>query len=529
MNRLDMEPRGQLTLDGQRIARAHGVLHQILRVIMGVKSRDELFHEVCRIGVERGGYAMAWVGWHDPVSKSLVPVAQRGDATDFLETNKLFSDERPEGRGLGGLAFSSGQTYICNDLCNDPLTRLWHAEAMKREYHAVGVVPLRLHGTVCGIFVAYADAAGFFRTEEIGLLEDLGSAISFVLDNLERQGNGAVGNGGVGHVAAAGKGARNHGGGARERAVSNSAAGNGAAGNGAAGNGAAGNGAAGHDPVVSDGAPDRPVDIKKVRASAQLEARVLERTAELRAAKDRAEAANQRKSAFLATMSHELRTPLHAMMGFTGILLQKASGPLNQEQVKQLETVLGCARTLLGLVNDILDISKIETGQMEVFTEVFDLASSVNRVTAIAQPLADKKGLTLRVELSPTLGQLATDQRRFEQILLNLLYNAIKFTDRGEIKVVGEIVNDKVGNPCARLRVVDSGIGIRPEDIATVFKPFRQVDTGKKRHDEGSGLGLAICRQLSDLLGGDLDVESVYGAGSVFTLSLPLNRSPVPM
>jgi signal transduction histidine kinase len=305
----------------------------------------------------------------------------------------------------------------------------------------------------------------------------------------------------------------------------------------------------------------QPVELKKSRPSKkdlasisladEFELRVRERTAELSAAKERAEAANQRKSAFLATMSHELRTPLHAMMGFTGILLQKASGPLNQEQVKQLETVLGCARTLLGLVNDILDISKIETGQMEVFTEVVDLAASINRVAAIAQPLADKKGVALRVELSPTLGQLATDQRRFEQILLNLLYNAIKFTERGEVKIVGEIAhanghdnghdnahgngNGAPGDPAgngtnggharARLRVIDSGIGIKSEDIATVFKPFRQVDAGKKRHDEGSGLGLAICRQLSDLLGGDLEVESVYGVGSVFTLSLPLKRA----
>jgi signal transduction histidine kinase len=493
MNRPDVEPLEPLTLDGQRIARAHDVLHDVLRVMMGVRSRDELFHDLCRIGVERGGYAMAWVGWHDPDSKLLVPVAQRGDATDFLGTNKLFSDERPEGGGPGALAFRSGETYVCNDLCNDPTTRLWHAEAMKREYRSVGVVPLRLHGTVCGIFVVYADSVGFFRADEVGLLEDLGSAMSFVLDNLERQ------------VSLEQQGLV-------ERRI------NGATHHGLAGDGAAGNGAGGHD--------IKPVDLKKVRVSAQLESRVRERTAELSAAKDRAEAANQRKSAFLATMSHELRTPLHAMMGFTGILLQKASGPLNQEQVKQLETVLGCARTLLGLVNDILDISKIETGQMEVFTEVFDLSVSVNRVKAMAQPLADKKGLTLRVELSPTLESLATDQRRFEQILLNLLYNAIKFTERGEVKVVGEIVNGKGGQHWARLRVIDSGIGIRPEDIATVFKPFRQVDAGKKRHDEGSGLGLAICRQLSDLLGGDLEVESVYGAGSVFSLSLPLNRAP---
>jgi signal transduction histidine kinase len=129
---------------------------------------------------------------------------------------------------------------------------------------------------------------------------------------------------------------------------------------------------------------------------------------------------------------------------------------------------------------------------------------------------------------------LSTDQRRFEQILLNLLHNAIKFTERGEVKVVCEIApaighdlrrGGNVGQPCARLRVIDSGIGIKSEDLATVFKPFRQLDAGKRRHHEGSGLGLAICRQLSDLLGGDLDVESVYGAGSAFTLSLPLNRA----
>jgi PAS domain S-box-containing protein len=249
----------------------------------------------------------------------------------------------------------------------------------------------------------------------------------------------------------------------------------------------------------------------------QLEQRVAERTAELVLAKDRAESADRLKSTFLATMSHELRTPLNSIIGFTGILLQNLAGPLNMEQHKQLEMVRNSARHLLALINDVLDISKIEAGQLEVKSELFNLRAAILKVAGIVKPLAEKKTLALCVEIAPEIGSLANDPRRTEQVLLNLLNNAIKFTERGAITLTADIVSDTI-----RIAVADTGIGIKPDDLNKLFQPFRQIDSGLMRHHEGTGLGLFICRRLADLLGGEIFVASDWGKGSVFTFTLPM-------
>ncbi len=256
---------------------------------------------------------------------------------------------------------------------------------------------------------------------------------------------------------------------------------------------------------------------EKIRElNAGLEQRVAERTAELAVARDQAEAADRLKSAFLATMSHELRTPLNSIIGFTGIILQGLAGPLNAEQSKQLEMVRGSSRHLLALINDVLDISKIEAGQMEVTCASFDLRASILKAMGIVMPLAEKKGLVLREELGPGIGTLVSDARRVEQVLLNLLNNAVKFTDRGTVTIRGERTPAAV-----RISIADTGIGIKPDDLSHLFQPFRQVDSGLSRGYEGTGLGLAICRRLAGLLGGDIQAESEPGKGSVFTLTLP--------
>jgi signal transduction histidine kinase len=239
--------------------------------------------------------------------------------------------------------------------------------------------------------------------------------------------------------------------------------------------------------------------------------------AQLREAKERAEAADRLKSAFLATMSHELRTPLNSIIGFTGILLQGMSGPLNAEQEKQLGMVGASARHLLSLISDILDISKIEAGQLAVAREPYDLRESIGKVVRSIRPLAEKKGLDLSVELSGAVGTMTGDARRVEQILLNLLSNAVKFTERGGIRVRCGIEPEG----CVT-RVTDSGIGIRDEELGELFKPFHQVDSGLSRKYEGTGLGLSICRKLVELMGGRIGVESRPGAGSTFTFILPV-------
>ena len=179
--------------------------------------------------------------------------------------------------------------------------------------------------------------------------------------------------------------------------------------------------------------------------------------------------------------------------------------------------VRGSARHLLALINDVLDISKVEAGQLEVTCEPFDLRASIEKAAAGVKLLAQKKALDLQVELAPEIGAWASDQRRVEQILINLLNNAIKFTEHGRITLTAKIVRSTL-----RISVTDTGIGIDPDDFQKIFHPFRQIDTGLARNHEGTGLGLAICRRLAELLGGEIRVESEWGKGSTFTVVLPV-------
>ncbi len=252
-----------------------------------------------------------------------------------------------------------------------------------------------------------------------------------------------------------------------------------------------------------------------------LERMVAERTRELQIALRRAEESDNTKSAFLAAMSHELRTPLNSIIGFTGILRQRLPGPLTEEQSKQLGMVHAAARHLLALINDVLDISKIEAGEVTVQPSKFNLSEVVNKVGAMIQPLADRKGLRLLIDIRLADQMMTTDQRRLEQMLLNLMNNAVKFTDTGSVSLVVDTVPGELKQDLIRLRVIDTGIGIKAENLPLLFQPFRQVDSGLARSHEGTGLGLAICRRLSEILGGNVEVESVWGRGSTFTLTLP--------
>ncbi len=274
--------------------------------------------------------------------------------------------------------------------------------------------------------------------------------------------------------------------------------------------------------VVSRDVTERRKAEEEIRQmNVKLEKRVLERTAELAVARDRAEESDRLKSAFLATMSHELRTPLNSVIGFTGIMLQGLAGPLNEEQTKQLKMVQGSARHLLALINDVLDISKIEAGQVEIHRTEFDLHEACQHVMQTVLPLAKKKGLQLQFDGAETAGRFTSDRRRFEQVLLNLLSNAIKFTESGSVMLRVRFVLNSPSQ--LHVAVTDTGMGIKPEDLPILFQPFRQIDTGLTRRHEGTGLGLAICKRLVERLGGNIRVESEWGRGSTFSFTLPVS------
>ncbi|MEK6373299.1 MAG: PAS domain S-box protein [Acidobacteriota bacterium] len=231
------------------------------------------------------------------------------------------------------------------------------------------------------------------------------------------------------------------------------------------------------------------------------------------------EKANQAKDRFLATMSHELRTPLNAIIGFTGTLLMKLAGPLTGDQNSQLQTVRGSARHLLSLINDLLDLAKIESGKVVLELEPVSCPDVVREVAAALRPLAEGKGLALEVTLPESDAILPTDRRALSQILINLTNNAIKFTEKGFVRLeLGRI--DGAGQQTVEFSVTDSGIGIREEDQQKLFQAFEQVHAGKRRPLEGSGLGLYLSHKLAALLGGELSFRSEYGRGSRFTLTL---------
>jgi signal transduction histidine kinase len=235
--------------------------------------------------------------------------------------------------------------------------------------------------------------------------------------------------------------------------------------------------------------------------------------------------ANRLKSEFLASMSHELRTPLNGIIGFTELMIDEKAGALNEVQKECVNYTLISGRHLLQLINDILDLSKIESGKMELHVEPFDLKTAVDEVMVVATQLASKKAITIEQRLAVPCGTVTLDRQKFKQVLFNLVSNAVKFTQEGG-HVSMKIDTDSTAMLRAQIR--DSGIGIKPEDMDRLFIEFQRLDSGRGRTQEGTGLGLALTKRLIDVQRGRISVQSEWGKGSLFTVLLPLETaSPV--
>jgi len=666
-------------LEIARLSRLYAALSEVNQAIVHARAREELFQQVCRALVEKGGFCMAWIGWHHPETQEIRPLAQCGDKDDYLQKIQIYGDDRPQGRGPTGLAFRQAQPQICNDILSESRSLPWHPQMEESGWRASAAFPIFQAGVAVGVLSVYAEQEGYFQGPEVALLAEAAKDLSFGLDNLRRQetlreerdfadavfnslpgllylyneqrkflrwnqsfetvsgytaaeistmhpldffaesdrallaqrieqvfreGAAEVEAGfrckdgslipyhltgirttiegevclvGVGvDIAKRYRAEARYGtlferapdgiviadsqsyyleanpsicrmlGYTREELVGMHAS----------------------QIVVPDELPEIEVALGTIKSksdyhrewlfrrkdgstvpaeviattmpdgnilgmirdirerkeaehallqlNATLEDKVSERTTQLQEALLQAEAADRIKSSFLANMSHELRTPLNSILGFTGILLQELAGPLTGEQAKQLNMVRSSARHLLALINDVLDLSKIEAEQLEVRQEPFELQACLDNVMATIHPLAQQKGLTLIKETCPALGQIVSDRRRVEQILINLLSNAVKFTPQGEVRLLASCTADEVV-----VSIRDTGMGIKPDDLKTLFVPFRQLDVGLARQHEGTGLGLAICNRLARKLGGEIRVVSQWEKGSEFSLSLP--------
>ncbi|MDI6784995.1 MAG: ATP-binding protein, partial [bacterium] len=258
------------------------------------------------------------------------------------------------------------------------------------------------------------------------------------------------------------------------------------------------------------------------KSYSDLEQKVKERTAELEFANLRLRKADRLKSEFLANMSHELRTPLNSILGFSELLKEPAFGPLTEKQFEYLNNIASSGRHLLELINDILDLAKVDAGKIELHLEPLPIVQLLDEVQSIVRSIAKEKNIRVLRELPPDLTTIPVDHSRFKQIMYNLLSNALKFTpENGTVTITANPEKDAV-----RISVQDTGIGIAEEDQARIFNEFEQVDGSRARKYEGTGLGLALTKRLVELHGGNIWVESEIGKGTKFTFTIP-NRTQI--
>ncbi len=239
---------------------------------------------------------------------------------------------------------------------------------------------------------------------------------------------------------------------------------------------------------------------------------------DLRKHREHLEEMSRHKSQFLANMSHELRTPLNSIIGFTKLIMDGLEGDINEEQGKDLYTVYTSSQHLLELINDLLDLSRIEAGKVVLSYETFTISDLLSEVIPGMEQLAREKGLTLTYSLVPDIGNLYADKAKTKQALINILGNAVKFTDQGSVKIAARVP----GDDNLEVRVIDAGVGIKKEDIDKLFLPFQQLDVSLTKKHEGTGLGLHLTKRLVALLRGDISARSEYGRGSEFTFTIPL-------
>lgn len=549
----------------------YDLLSQCNQAIVRISDRNDLLHCVARLAVEQGRFLFAWIGEINEAAE-IVVAATYGDDRGYIATLRFSLDAAsPGGTGPTSRAMREGRSVVANDFLNDPKTACWHETARRSGVAASAAFPIFQGGKVTAALMLYAEEANYFDAEICATLEEMTADVSYALDSLrtrrELEDNrllldslinasdalvfafdldgrvilindacaramGSTPAGLIGQrrdLVMPTETARDHE--ANDRRVIES-----------------GqhlvieerNVEAGVERVyLSVKYPLRDVDgrmyavggiaadITELRRTEQelsdsnrlLEERVVERTREAVEARARAETADRAKTAFLSSMSHELRSPLSSIIGFTSVLLEGMDGELSPIQLEHLRVVSEASYHLLAIINDLLDMSKIEAGA--VTPEIMPLSVNrlVDRVVHRFSVLAQQKGLLLSLQRPEGDIRIDGDERRIEQILGNLVSNAIKYTSTGTVTVsIGGGETNQL-----HLVVSDTGPGIAEEDRGLLFKRFSQLPPARGKLIEGTGLGLAIAAGLAEAMGGEILLQSELGIGSIFTLVLPTN------
>ena len=535
----------------RQLNRMYSVSTHISQAIVRIRERDELFHRICEIAAEEGQFRMAWVGVVDPATSLVRPVAHAGLDEGYLQAIRISMVDETSRCGPVGTALLSGQHFVCDDTQTDPSFAPWREQALAHGYRSMGSFPLSVHGRPMATMSLYASEPGLFADENLDLLDKVAADVSFALESMETAEMRQravdelnqfftlslemlciVGMDGRIHVLNP----------AWEKTLGFS--------------GLELRSRPMLDFVHSEDRPQTLSAVQKLQVGAELDAveirvcskngsykwlafnatpvprqglifvaahdvtdrkrleeQLREQNLALEETNRRVEAANRMKSEFLANMSHELRSPLNGIIGFSELLYDGRLGSVSDRQKEILGRVLNSARHLLQLINDVLDLSKVEAGRLEFHPESISSSKVILEVTGILGGLAAAKHIQFETQIEPEVATLFTDPGRLKQVLYNYVSNALKFTGEG-----GRVrVNLRAeGASEFRLEVSDTGVGIPQEDIGKLFIEFQQLDSGKAKRFQGTGLGLALTKRIVEAQGGRVGVESTPGAGSTF-------------
>jgi PAS domain S-box-containing protein len=541
--------------------RIYAILSQVNQAIVWTKEREKLFDRICEVCVKYGKFLFAWIGVTDEKNHRIIPVAFSGHSDGYLEIIKISDLDEPGGNGPTGRSIREGKYIICDDIENDPTMAPWKEYCLKRGYRSSASFPIKCAGKIIGNLNLYSGSIDFFKQEEVVLFEEVIYDISYALDNFEKElqkrkaidsllisekrfktvfenANDAIMLMDEDKIIDFNKKTEELFGFNRNELLNKSSLDlspelqkdnrNTKEKFDSLANETYGGKPMEYEWLYKKAAGDlfdAEVSLNAIHLGSKvlLSAIIRDITAkkkteeDMRIAKEKAEEMNRLKSTFLANMSHELRTPMTGILGFADILYDE----LTDKGYKEMAgIILNGGKRLTSTLNSILDLSRVEADKMDLKLENINISKVVKDSVQLFDASAKEKGLFLHGDIEEDI-YLEVDRRIFDHIITNLIQNAVVYTEKGDItvKLNRENVN-AVENII--LKITDTGIGIPDNLQDAIFEPFRQVSDGLARKFEGTGLGLTLTKKFVEILNGEIKVQSKLGAGSTFTVRLPL-------